>query len=120
MKETMNNNFEIAEKVLVTAIDHGFGNIKTVNTCFKTGVVAYDSEPTFKNNLLVYEGRYFKIGEGHKEFIADKVFGIYPSDSNRICKRHFPEAAGTRIQPGIDAAVCGWRWCLPDSELCGI
>ena len=67
MKETTNNNFGTEEKVLVTAIDHGFGNMKTVNTCFKTGVVVYDSEPTFKNNLLVYQGRYFKIGEGHKE-----------------------------------------------------
>ena len=73
MKETMNNNFGTEEKILVIAIDHGFGNMKTVNTCFKTGVVAYDSEPTFKNNLLVYGGRYFKIGEGHKEFIADKI-----------------------------------------------
>ena len=73
MQETMNNNYGAEEKVLVTAIDHGFGNMKTVNTCFKTGVVAYDAEPTFKNNLLVYQGRYFKIGEGHKEFIADKI-----------------------------------------------
>lgn len=73
MKETTNNNFGTEEKVLVTAIDHGFGNMKTVNTCFKTGVVAYDSEPTFKNNLLIYQGRYFKIGESHKEFIADKI-----------------------------------------------
>ena len=73
MKATTSNNFGTEEKVLVTAIDHGFGNMKTVNTCFKTGVTAYDSEPTFKNNLLVYGGRYFKIGEGHKEFIADKI-----------------------------------------------
>ena len=31
MKETMNNNYGTEEKVLVTAIDHGFGNMKTVN-----------------------------------------------------------------------------------------
>lgn len=73
MNETFNNSMEAEEKVLVIAIDHGFGNMKTVNTCFKTGVMAYDSEPTFKNNLLIYQGRYFKIGEGHKEFIADKI-----------------------------------------------
>ena len=30
MKETMNNDFGTEEKVLVTAIDHGFGNMKTV------------------------------------------------------------------------------------------
>jgi len=42
----MNNN------VTVIGIDHGYGNIKTAHSCFKTGVAVYDKEPTFKNNLL--------------------------------------------------------------------
>ena len=57
----------------IISIDHGYGNIKTAHWCFKTGVAAYDKEPTFKSNLLVYEGRYYIIGEEHKEFISDKM-----------------------------------------------
>ena len=58
---------------VVVGIDHGFGNIKTAHTCFKTGVTVHDTEPTFKSNLLIYEGLYYTIGEEHKEFIPDKA-----------------------------------------------
>ena len=58
---------------IIIGIDHGYGNIKTAHCCFKTGVAAYDKEPTFKSNLLVYEGRYYLIGEEHKKFISDKM-----------------------------------------------
>ena len=65
----MNNN----TNPIIIGIDHGYGNIKTAHCCFKTGVAAYDKEPTFKSNLLIYEGRYYLIGEEHKEFISDKM-----------------------------------------------
>ena len=58
---------------IIIGIDHGYGNIKTAHCCFKTGVAAYDKEPTFKSNLLIYEGKYYLIGEEHKEFISDKM-----------------------------------------------
>ena len=58
---------------IIIGIDHGYGNIKTANCCFKTGVASFDKEPTFKSNLLIYEGRYYIIGEEHKEFTADKM-----------------------------------------------
>ena len=54
-------------------IDHGYGNIKTANHCFKTGISAYDSEPLFTAEMLTYNGKYYLIGEGHKEFAPDKV-----------------------------------------------
>jgi len=60
-------------KPVIIGIDHGYGNIKTAHTCFKTGVAAYDKEPTFKSNLLIYEDRFYLIGEDHKEFLADKM-----------------------------------------------
>ena len=44
---------------IIIGIDHGYGNIKTAHCCFKTGVAAYDKEPTFKSNLLIYEGKYY-------------------------------------------------------------
>ena len=64
----MNNN-----RVIMIGIDHGFGQIKTAHTCFKTGVTVHDKEPTFKSDLLVYEGRYYTIGEEHKTFLPDKA-----------------------------------------------
>ena len=54
------NNYNNTNPIII-GIDHGYGNIKTAHCCFKTGVAAYDKEPTFKSNLLVYEGRYCPI-----------------------------------------------------------
>ena len=59
--------------VAVIGIDHGYGNIKTANTVTPTGIVAYDSKPTFEGNVLCYDGKYYRLGEGHKAFIPDKV-----------------------------------------------
>ena len=38
----------ITEKSVIIGIDHGYGNIKTAHTCFRTGVTACDKEPAFK------------------------------------------------------------------------
>jgi len=56
----------------IIGIDHGYGNIKTANHIFKTGVMEYDAEPLFTKDMLVYNGKYYTIGEGHKEFKAEK------------------------------------------------
>lgn len=57
---------------IIIGIDHGYGNMKTANCCFPTGLIAYDSEPLFTKELLVYNGKYYLIGEEHKEYISDK------------------------------------------------
>ena len=57
----------------IIAIDHGYGNIKTANTVTPTGITAYETEPIFPGSILEYNGMYYRIGEGHKEFIADKA-----------------------------------------------
>ena len=57
----------------IIGIDHGYGNIKTANHCFKTGIVSYDSEPLFTKDMLVYDGKYYLIGEGHKAYAAEKM-----------------------------------------------
>ena len=64
----INNN-----RPIIIGIGHGYGNIKTAHHCFKTGVASYDKEPTFKANLLIYDRRYYIIGEEHKEFVAEKM-----------------------------------------------
>lgn len=58
---------------IIIAIDHGYGQIKTANFCFKTGVISSDHEPTFKNDLLIYNDKFYTIGEGHKEFVSAKM-----------------------------------------------
>ena len=58
--------------IKIIGIDHGYGNMKTANVCFPTGVVASEVEPTFQANLLVWEGRYYNVGVGHKEFAGEK------------------------------------------------
>ena len=59
--------------IYIIGVDHGYGNIKTANCCFPTGVESSDTEPTFKNDLLIYQGRYYQIGVGHTEYVAEKV-----------------------------------------------
>lgn len=59
--------------IYIIGVDHGYGNIKTANCCFPTGVEGSDTEPTFKNDLLIYQGRYYQVGVGHKEYAAEKV-----------------------------------------------
>ena len=59
--------------IYIIGVDHGYGNIKTANCCFPTGVEGSDAEPTFKNDLLIYQGQYYQIGVGHKEYAAEKV-----------------------------------------------
>ena len=57
----------------IIAVDHGYGNMKTANTVTPTGIKAYETEPIFTGNILEYNGIYYRIGEGHKEFIPDKA-----------------------------------------------
>ena len=59
--------------IKLIGVDHGYGNIKTANCCFPTGIMGYDAEPLFTADMLIYEGRYYLIGEGHKEFLAEKT-----------------------------------------------
>ena len=36
-------------------------------------MIVSDTEPTFKQDLLIYEGKYYQIGIGHKEYAAEKI-----------------------------------------------
>lgn len=46
--------------------------MKTANTIFPTVITAYDTAPMFKGDMLEYGGRFYRVGEGHKGFVADK------------------------------------------------
>ena len=56
----------------IIAVDLGYGNIKTANTLTPTTVEASREEPVFGGNILELDGMYYRIGEGHKEFIHNK------------------------------------------------
>lgn len=59
--------------IKIIAVDHGYGNVKTANTVTPTGLIAYDTEPIFTGSVLEYEGRFYRVGEGHKAFVSDKA-----------------------------------------------
>ena len=59
--------------ICIIGIDHGYGNMKTANCCFPTGVTAYEKEPVFKENMLIWNETYYLIGAEHKEFSASKM-----------------------------------------------
>ncbi len=61
------------DNIKIIGVDHGYGNIKTANTVTPTGLTAYDTEPVFSGNILEYNGKFYRTGEGHKEFVADKA-----------------------------------------------
>ena len=66
--------FNINGKILI-GIDHGYGNMKTRHTVFKSGVKCYSTEPAIASNVLVYDGKYYVIGS-YREFLAAKAAGI--------------------------------------------
>ena len=58
---------------LIVAVDAGYGNMKTASCSFPTGLIVYDEKPYFTENLLSYNGRFYIIGSGHKEFVDQKI-----------------------------------------------
>lgn len=58
---------------IIIAVDHGYGNIKTVNETFPSSIQACDHEPVYARDKMFWAGRWYAIGEGHKEFLDDKA-----------------------------------------------
>lgn len=58
---------------LIVAVDAGYGNMKTVSSSFPTGLTVYTEKPYFTENLLIYDGKFYVIGSGHKEFTSQKI-----------------------------------------------
>lgn len=57
---------------IILGVDAGYGNYKTARCCFPTSVSRSDQPPVFTRNYLEYDGGYYIIGEGHKDFVAEK------------------------------------------------
>ena len=57
---------------IIIGVDHGYAAMKTAHFSFHTGLVAHEHEPYTLNNVLEYGGKFYRVGEGHKGFVADK------------------------------------------------
>ena len=57
----------------IIAIDHGWSNIKTVNTVFSTAVNQIANEPGIFDNILQYEGKFYSVGGKRLEVKDNKV-----------------------------------------------
>ena len=64
---------ELNYKPVLVAIDHGYGQIKTPNFVFPTGVKPCFGTPAFDADILEWAGRKYIIGLGHKEVRVDKT-----------------------------------------------
>ena len=53
---------KVIDDVFIIGIDSGYGNIKTANSCFPASLASYEKEPVFKDNMLIYNGKYYLIG----------------------------------------------------------
>ena len=49
-------------KTIAIGIDHGWSHIKKRNSCFVSGVAELGSEPMVYDNILEYNGKYYRIG----------------------------------------------------------
>ncbi len=57
----------------VIGIDHGWSNMKTVSQIFTTGVKEIATEPAFFDNIVEWNGTYYKVGGKRLEVRDTKV-----------------------------------------------
>ena len=63
---------ELKNGVLIIGTDLGYGNVKSSGSITRSSVDVYENEPIFTDNVLIYNGKYYRFGDGHKSFIEDK------------------------------------------------
>ena len=71
-------------KINIIGLDNGYGNIKTANGIFPASVTSCAVEPAHAQDVLVYDGKYYVIGAGHREFTLD----AYTAEQNHLDRRN--------------------------------
>jgi plasmid segregation protein ParM len=61
------------KKIEIIGIDHGWSNMKTVSSIFTSGVKEITTEPALFDNVVEFEGKYFKVGGKRLEVKDTKV-----------------------------------------------
>ncbi len=61
------------DNVEVIGVDHGWSQMKTVNTVFSSGIEQILSEPAFWDDVLEFEGKYYKVGTNRDAVMDNKV-----------------------------------------------
>ena len=60
-------------ETIVVGIDHGWKNMKTVHSTFTSGVKELTRLPAIYENVLEYEGKFYRVDGERMEVKADKV-----------------------------------------------
>lgn len=63
----------ISNEIYYLGIDHGNHLMKGANHIMENGVEALETKPTFSSNTLVYEGKFYKIGESRMNVKDNKL-----------------------------------------------
>ena len=58
---------------IIMGIDHGYSTIKSVDMITKNGVKKCKSKPAMEENTLLWQGEYYKVGEGSMDFTESNV-----------------------------------------------
>ena len=61
------------KNTIVIGIDHGWANMKTVSHLFTSGVKEITTEPALYEDVLEWEGKFYKIGGKRLDVKRDKV-----------------------------------------------
>ena len=59
--------------IQVIGVDNGNSQHKTRHTCFTTGIAAVDGCPIVYDNILEYNGKYYRTGGDRIKVQDDKV-----------------------------------------------
>ena len=82
----------------VVGVDHGWSRMKTVSQVFTTGVKEITTEPAFYNNVVEFNGSYYKVGGKRLEVRDLKV----ENDNFYIRKRQILMRSDTKLpQPFV-------------------
>ena len=60
-------------KQVIIGVDHGYGNTKTAHRLFRSGAYKLQTEAIAGDNVLVYKGVSYAIGESHITYAIDRT-----------------------------------------------
>lgn len=61
------------KNTIVIGVDHGWANMKTAGSVFTSGIKEITTTPALYENVLEYEGKYYKVGTKRLEVRETKV-----------------------------------------------